>query len=318
MNTNWQRQDVDPDDIVVDTRFQSRVQLDEATVEEYAQAMRDGTDFPPINVARIDGKIYLLDGFHRFEAAKRANGLFPFESIFMDAYVVDCTEDEALEISLTFNTAHGLRRSNDDKRKAVRIALKLSELRFLSDRDLAKRLSVSPPFVAKMRAEIATAKNKPAPTFDSHNMVNQEGVKTFSPEENSHSGGHQEPVSSATTGIEDDFDERDLIIEELTKENQALQNRLGDKAFIGTEEEKSLLQSTVDELRSDLAEAHDALNLANRQVSTIAISRDTYMNENADLKGQVKYWERRVKKLERICSDHGIDEKIWNGNSISR
>jgi ParB-like chromosome segregation protein Spo0J len=123
MNTNWQRQDVDPDDIVVDPRFQSRVQLDEATVEEYAQAMRDGTDFPPIHVARIDGKIYLLDGFHRFEAAKRANGLIPFDSIFVNAYVVDCTEDGALEISLTFNTSHGLRRSNDDKRKAVRIAL---------------------------------------------------------------------------------------------------------------------------------------------------------------------------------------------------
>jgi predicted RNase H-like nuclease (RuvC/YqgF family) len=179
----------------------------------------------------------------------------------------------------------------------------------LSDRDLAKRLSVSAPFIAKMRTEADEAKDQPLPSASFHNAGNQEGVKTFTPEPETLTV--VEPETDSVSEPEEAYDERDAIIETLTAENQKLNDRLADQAFAGTEEEKAMLNETIAELRGDVTK------LA-RERDSAFIRAASMQKENAEMKKQLNYWERQVKKLEKVCSDHGIDEKYWNWQSMSR
>lgn len=76
-------------DIVTRADWQVRFKMDAGTVKRYASAMRAGAAFPAVRIARIDGALYLVDGWHRLEAV-RVNG----ESS-VDAVVSDMTEAEA-------------------------------------------------------------------------------------------------------------------------------------------------------------------------------------------------------------------------------
>ena len=60
------------DDIIRSDTVQSRIALNELTVFEYQFRKEDGDEFPPIVVFVIDGKFYVVDGFHRLEAYRRA------------------------------------------------------------------------------------------------------------------------------------------------------------------------------------------------------------------------------------------------------
>jgi len=64
--------------IVAHQEVQARVAMNEETIEEYAEAMRNGDKFPPVVVfSDDDGASYwLADGFHRFEAAQIASKCF--------------------------------------------------------------------------------------------------------------------------------------------------------------------------------------------------------------------------------------------------
>lgn len=94
---------------------QVRVGLDEQTVEEYAEAMRDGDEFPPI-VAFDDGAtLWLGGGFHRVEARRR-NG---HATVMAD--VRKGTRQDAVRFGVGDNAKHGLRMTGEDKERAVRL-----------------------------------------------------------------------------------------------------------------------------------------------------------------------------------------------------
>jgi hypothetical protein len=59
------------DAIRLDGGTQPRAGLDDALVQEYAEAPREGAAFPAVTVY-YDGEAYwLADGFHRYHAASR-------------------------------------------------------------------------------------------------------------------------------------------------------------------------------------------------------------------------------------------------------
>lgn len=98
--------------------LQTRVALDESTVAEYAEAMRNGAKFPPVTVF-CDPKTqeyYLADGFHRVEATMRCG----WRKIKAD--VRTGTFADALKHALGANANHGLRRSNADKQRCLQLA----------------------------------------------------------------------------------------------------------------------------------------------------------------------------------------------------
>ena len=86
--------------------------------DEYGERMKAGEKFPPIDVF-FDGKDYwLADGFHRIQAYVMA---VPGEAI--ECNVFQGTLQDAQWHSYSVNKTHGVRRSNHDKERAVKLAL---------------------------------------------------------------------------------------------------------------------------------------------------------------------------------------------------
>lgn len=104
--------------------LQTRVALDERTVSEYADAMREGAEFPPVMVFEENGKMWLADGFHRVEAATRAG------QSHIEATVTSGNFIDALKYALSCNARHGKRVTNEDKQNAMRIAWENREALF--------------------------------------------------------------------------------------------------------------------------------------------------------------------------------------------
>jgi len=140
---------VDLSRIRLDGGTQSRADIDQATVEMYAEAMRDGATFPPV-VLFFDGQHYwLADGFQR-HAAKTLMG-----SSAIVADVKQGTRRDAVLYSVGANATHGKPRTNADKRRAVALLLGDDEWRAKSDSWIAEKCAVTHPFVGKLRSETA-------------------------------------------------------------------------------------------------------------------------------------------------------------------
>jgi hypothetical protein len=142
------------DEIRLDGGTQVRAQIDLFTVEDYADAMLAGANFPAI-IAYYDGTDYwLADGFHRIEAAKRAN-----VDIAVD--VRAGTVRDAKLHAVGANASHGLRRTNEDKRRAVLMLLNDDEWRRWSDSEIARKCFVSHMTVQRHRNSLEQSASEP-------------------------------------------------------------------------------------------------------------------------------------------------------------
>ena len=132
---------------------QTRAGINEQTVADYGERMIAGDHFPPV-VVFYDGQDFILsDGFHRVRAAKLAK----FDKI--EAEIHKGTRLDALKFSLAANHRHGLRRSNEDKRHSITVALK--EFSDLSDRAIAALCGVTHPSVSAVRRQLVNFSSCP-------------------------------------------------------------------------------------------------------------------------------------------------------------
>lgn len=131
--------------ITTDGGTQARAGLNEDVVAEYADAIIAGADMPAVIVYHDGKKYWLADGFHRYFAHVKARAI----EIAVD--VRTGTKRDAILYSVGANGAHGLRRTNEDKRCAVRTLLADGEWKKWSDRQIADACGVSQPFVSAIR-----------------------------------------------------------------------------------------------------------------------------------------------------------------------
>lgn len=134
------------DNIVIDKSVQARAKMmAEVVVDDYAEAMRQGAAFPPIDVFQ-EGDIYILaDGFTRHAAAKRA-GLTEIGCV---VHVGELRDAKLFAVGA--NATHGHPRSTADKRFAVLKLLKDEEWCIWSDREIAEQCRVGHQLVSKLR-----------------------------------------------------------------------------------------------------------------------------------------------------------------------
>lgn len=130
---------------------QSRKKRDDAVIAEYAEAMATpaGVEaFPPLRVVydKKNRSHWVWDGHHRKLAAAAA-GVVEFQCLVREA-----TQEEAVWLATSANKDHGLRRTTEDKQKAVRDALRARPK--MSDRVIAEHVGVDYKTVAKHREEM--------------------------------------------------------------------------------------------------------------------------------------------------------------------
>ena len=136
--------------IAIDGGTQPRASIDEFVVAEYKEALKSGDKFPPIVVFADGKKHWLADGFHRYHAHRK------LKKKDITCEVRKGTLREAILFSLSANAAHGLRRSNEDKRHCVMKLLKDEEWGKWSDTRIAQKCGVSQPFVGNQRRSLKT------------------------------------------------------------------------------------------------------------------------------------------------------------------
>lgn len=138
---------IPPKRILRDRGTQIRASIDEKVVDEYAELMKSGVIFPP-PVVFYDGVNYILgDGFHRVLAAIKA-GLAKIEVVVESGDV-----RAAILYAVGANSTHGLKRTNEDKRRAASVLLGDEEWGRWTDADIARRCGVSAMFVGNMRRD---------------------------------------------------------------------------------------------------------------------------------------------------------------------
>ncbi len=313
--------------IRIDGGTQSRTSINTEAVSEYATALMDGAIMPPV-VAFFDGSNYWLgDGFHRLHAYRKAGQ----ESIQVDVRLGTCRD--ARLYAAGANGAHGLRRTNDDKRRAVQMVLDDAQCaESWTDREIAKHCAVSVSFVGAMRRpEVATRQQVRREESAAKKMQKVESDST-----NAHKAAVQHPEKSdggcsrttplltvgsfngctdavdqaakqasdrtknipapdASTEPESpsDYSELDAAkdqINELQIEVTRLNDSLAIECYDVSEEAKTEASRIIEELRGEVRSLE-------AQLAAVTISRDTYMQENAQMKAQMKMQRREIEKL---------------------
>jgi hypothetical protein len=134
---------------IKDGGAQMRIEIRSETVNDYATDMLNGAIFPPVVVFDDGTDLWLADGFHRVEAARR------IERETITAEIRQGTARDAILYGAGSNAAHGLRRTQADKRRAIERLLKDPEWARWSDRKIAEVAKTDHKTVGKVRKELA-------------------------------------------------------------------------------------------------------------------------------------------------------------------
>lgn len=277
--------------IRIDGETQSRAEINNEVVAEYAEALTEGEKFPPV-IVFFDGVSYwLADGFHRRHAHEKIGALD------IAAEVRDGTQLAARIFSHGANKNHGLRRTNADKKKAVLGMLR--DAPEWSDNRIAKHVGVHHSTVGEYRrslAELASDEPQPRTYTTKHGTEavmstgNIGKKKKTAPAKEKRSLAKEIEQFEGEDSSEDDLAEAHHTITELAEENERLNARLAVKQMDASEEEKLSAQRIID----DLQEKVRRLEI---EVAQLKRSRDTYMRESAEKQKQINYWKREAKKV---------------------
>lgn len=134
------------DSIRTDDGVQSRSAINREYVAELTELLKAGKKLPPVEVFRDGSETWMADGFHRLLAHQDAGARK------IRAEVHKGGRKEARWHSIGANLGHGLRRTNEDKRRAVTMALE--DRPEASDALIADHCGVHVNTVAAVRRQV--------------------------------------------------------------------------------------------------------------------------------------------------------------------
>lgn len=142
--------------ISVDPTLQIRVDFDSNVVKEYASIVAD-RDMDPVTLFDTGKALLLADGAHRRAAYLKVG------KTEIPATTVKGTHSDALRYSIQKNCRHGIKVTNQDKRRAASLAVLDNELAKLPDAEIGELIGVSGTLVADCRrGETPAAKRERA------------------------------------------------------------------------------------------------------------------------------------------------------------
>jgi len=265
--------------IRIDGCTQPRAELNQATVDEYAEAIKTGAQLPPVTLFYDGAHYWLADGFHRYFGAKAAGRTTIHEDI------TPGTLREAILYSLSANSKHGLRRSNADKRRAVQTLLDDAEWSKWSSNEIAKRCAVGVDMVIALRnsslsetkvteREVKT-KHGTTTTMNTANIGKK--ARPAEPEKPAEPPPPPEPEYTPLDAAHDQISD--------------LQDALA-RASVG-----ELSAEEKEEAAGLIARLREENRLLRASLKAVTASRDHYQAENGELKHQIRLQRREIDKL---------------------
>lgn len=269
-------------DIRLDRALQPRTHMNEDIIAEYSELIADGAEFPPVTVYFDSVYYWLADGYHRYFAHKSA------AHTEIECEVVNGTRRDAILFSSGVNE-HGLRRTNEDRRKAVMNLLDDMEWAEWSDRKIADICHVSHVTVGRIR------KSLQIPKADEVKYINKHGQEsTMNVEKKKETPPPVVNLKPAEKVVEEEEDDKfhalSVAHEELAEENTKLLDKLAVKNMEGTKEDKAKALETIDELRAIIKQQE-------AEIRAITNSRDQFQAKAADAIKQANYWRKKAEKL---------------------
>ena len=265
--------------IRIDGCTQPRAELNQATVDEYAESIKTGAQLPPVTLFYDGAHYWLADGFHRYFGAKAAGRTTIHEDI------TPGTLREAILYSLSANSKHGLRRSNADKRRAVQTLLDDAEWSKWSSNEIAKRCAVGVDMVIALRnsslsetkvteREVKT-KHGTTTTMNTANIGKKS--KPAEPEKPAEPPPPPEPEYTPLDAAHDQISD--------------LQDALA-RASVG-----ELSAEEKEEAAGLIARLREEVRVLKATLKAVTASRDHYQAENGELKHQIRLQRREIDKL---------------------
>jgi vacuolar-type H+-ATPase subunit I/STV1 len=237
----------------------------------------EDVEFPPVVVFNDGANYWLVDGFHRWHANKKAGFLD------IECEIHDGTRRDAVLWSVGANASHGLRRTNDDKRKAVLTLLEDLEWSEWSDSEIGRRCNVSHTFVSRIKKSMGLEQAEKKYTTKHGTTAKMKPANKPS-----------EPVVMKPAEVPQE-DERLAELaaahEDLAEENARLLAKLAIQNMEATAEEKQAAHDTIESLQAQV-------KTLEAELRAVKNSRDQLQQKNADMLKQVNYWKKRCDKLE--------------------
>lgn len=242
--------------IRIDGGTQARAKMSEDVIREYADALKEGAKFPPVTVFHDGENYWLADGFNRY---------FAHKSILRTNIDIDIkvgTKLDAKLYALGANDSHGQRRSNQDKRNAVLMALNEPAWKGWSAREIANHCAVTHTFVNNVKNSLETVSTSPKPK------------KTL-------------PKVEVP-----DFDETDDLKETIAVLNDELE-----KASIAAA--AGVLSEGMEEAREIMERQAKEIRTLQAECDGLRATHDTMMTEIKELKKQCAYYQKKLKATEK-------------------
>lgn len=281
---------------------QSRIELNQATISEYTEAIRTFVELPPVIIFFDGSNFWLADGFHRYFAHKSAGAME------IAAEIHEGTNRDAVLYSVGANSSHGLRRTNEDKRRAVMMLLNDSEWAMWSDREIAKQCGVSHPFVAAIRSpEVAVKQQENRESRKAGKSAKVESDSTDTPKVTAETRKSAQSIDTRT-------DEPSLFIhppQELahaaepasSNEVQALREQLAEiaenmKSTLADNEMMGRVFDSDDQLKAAMDEAKRQKAIAENAERTLASKSGEFIERAR----AVTHWMNRAQKAEKALA----------------
>jgi hypothetical protein len=143
-------------------------------VEDYAIAMTQDADFPPLTVFWDGADYWLADGFHRHGAYNFIMQTLGLPGMNLPCEVLEGTQRDAILYACSANSAHGMPRTVPDKQNAVRTMLKNPLVALnedgvpWTDRQIGRICNVDHKMVGRHRADLAAEAAKSQNSDNGH------------------------------------------------------------------------------------------------------------------------------------------------------
>lgn len=270
-------------EVRLDGETQARVALDAERVTEYAEAMKDGAEFPPIVVFHDGSDYWLADGFHRYHAIKQ-NG-----RVSVDVEVVVGTVLDAQIFAYGANSKRGLSTSHEDNRSIIVRMLSHPISKDWTNAEIARHVGVSQMTVARVKAGMEkdeelkadsakkryTRKDGKEVTVDTAKLATKKAKAVAPTVDDDEQQKHKELVDALTA---------------LEQENIRLKEVIALAQWDASDIEKIDVHDTLDEYKKTIKN----LRLEN---DALRESRDIFQAKNEELTGMVKSLQSKLKRM---------------------